>query len=57
MSRRAVPITWALGVALVSVLLISPIGCAGPSQEIIDEANSGQKDFLLGPEDVLDIAV
>jgi len=56
-SRRAVHITWALGVALVSVLLISPTGCAGPSQEVIDEANSGQKDFLLGPEDVLDIAV
>ncbi|MCS6319788.1 MAG: polysaccharide biosynthesis/export family protein [Nitrospira sp.] len=25
--------------------------------EVIDEANSAQKDFLLGPEDVLEIAV
>lgn len=42
---------------LASVLFLSGIGCAGPSAEVIDEANSAQKDFLLGPEDVLEIAV
>jgi polysaccharide export outer membrane protein len=32
-------------------------GCARPSQEIIEEASNSSKDFLLGPEDVLDIVV
>jgi len=42
----------------MSVLLISATGCAGgPSMEVIQEANSGQKEFVLGPEDVLEIAV
>lgn len=59
MSRRAVHLTsWAICGVLLSVLLITATGCAGrPSQEVIDEAKSGKKDFLLGPEDVLDIAV
>jgi len=56
-SRRAAHITWAMGVALMSVLLVSMTGCAGPSMEAIEEANSAQRDFLLGPEDVLDIRV
>ena len=34
-----------------------PIGCVTPSQEAIEEASNSQKDFLLGPEDVLDIVV
>lgn len=46
-----------MGGLLVAVLLMSGIGCAGPSAEVIEEANSAQKDFLLGPEDVLEIAV
>lgn len=42
----------------MSVLLIVAAGCGhGLSPEIIEEANSAQKDFLLGPEDVLEIAV
>ena len=32
-------------------------GCVQPSQEIIDEASNSNKEFLLGPEDVLDIVV
>jgi polysaccharide export outer membrane protein len=43
--------------ALVIAMGTSVIGCAGPSAEVIAEANSVKKDFILGPEDVLDIAV
>jgi polysaccharide export outer membrane protein len=32
-------------------------GCAQTSQDIIEEASNSSKDFLLGPEDVLDIVV
>ena len=32
-------------------------GCVQPSQEIIDEASNSSREFLLGPEDVLDIVV
>lgn len=45
------------GLLLVSAFLLIVTGCTGPSVEVIDEANSAQKDFLLGPEDVLEIAV
>ncbi|ULA58188.1 MAG: Capsule polysaccharide export protein [Nitrospira sp.] len=58
MNRRAPRSTWAIGRMLVSALLIAVAGCGhGLSSEIIEEANSAQKDFLLGPEDVLEIAV
>lgn len=39
------------------ILLVSLVGCSAPSQEIVEEASNAQKDFLLGPEDVLDITV
>jgi len=46
---------------LVLTLVLSCLsmlaGCARPSQEIIEEASNSSKDFLLGPEDVLDIVV
>ncbi len=43
---------------LILALSFSLYGCAdGPSSEVIREANSAQKDFLLGPEDVLEVAV
>lgn len=42
---------------LILAITISAVGCAGPSAEVIAEANSAKKDFVLGPEDVLDIAV
>ncbi len=43
--------------ALVLATGMSVIGCAGPSEEVIAEANSTNEEFLLGPEDVLDITV
>ena len=42
---------------LVMTLVSSLVGCSVPSKEILEEANNSQKDFLLGPEDVLDIVV
>ena len=42
---------------LVMTLVSSLVGCSAPSKEILEEANNSQKDFLLGPEDVLDIVV
>ena len=43
--------------ALVIAIGMSVVGCAGPSEEVIAEANSTKEEFLLGPEDVLDITV
>ena len=58
MNRRTVHLTRAIGWLLLSVLLITVQGCAGgPSWEAIEEANRGGKDFVLGPEDVLEISV
>ena len=58
MIERDVCINRAVAGVLMSALLIAIIGCAqGPPMEVIEEANSAQKDFLLGPEDVLEIAV
>ena len=57
MNRSEDHITKAIRGVLVSALLISGMGCGGLPMEIITEANSAQKDFLLGPEDVLEIAV
>ena len=39
------------------VLLIGTAGCSAVSVEVIDEAKNSPKEFLLGPEDVLDILV
>lgn len=41
----------------VCVVLMVVTACSAPSQEVVDEAANSQKDFLLGPEDVLDIVV
>ena len=43
--------------ALVLATGMTAIGCAGPSSEVIAEAESATEEFLLGPEDVLDISV
>jgi polysaccharide biosynthesis/export protein len=48
------------GVVCFGVLLClasGMTGCRGPSREAVEEASNSQKDFLLGPEDVLDIVV
>jgi polysaccharide export outer membrane protein len=42
---------------LVITLVSSLVGCSAPSREILEEVNDSQRDFLLGPEDVLDIVV
>ena len=42
---------------LVLAMGISTIGCSGLSEEIIAEAKSATNEFLLGPEDVIDIVV
>jgi polysaccharide export outer membrane protein len=44
-------------VVVITALLGSVVGCAAPSRDIVEEAGNTQKDFLLGPEDVLDIVV
>jgi polysaccharide biosynthesis/export protein len=46
-------VIWALILAVVT----TSVGCSGPSAEVIAEANSAEREFLLGPEDVIDIAV
>ena len=42
---------------VMTTLLGSMVGCFEPSREMVEEAGNNQKDFLLGPEDVLDIVV
>lgn len=46
-------------VVVIGALLGSVVGCFMPSRdsEIVEEASNTQKEFLLGPEDVLDIVV
>ena len=39
------------------VMCYGAAGCSAVTVEIIDEAKNSQKEFLLGPEDVLDIVV
>jgi len=63
MRKRAVHLGRTIGGGLLSILLIMVIGCgSGPSRETLDreaieEASRGGNDFLLGPEDVLEISV
>ena len=63
MRKKAVHLGKTIGGGLLSVLLIMVIGCgSGPSRETLDreaieEASRGGNDFLLGPEDVLEISV
>ena len=42
---------------VITALLGSMVGCFEPSRDLVEEAGNNQKDFLLGPEDVLDIVV
>lgn len=42
---------------LVINVVIGLVGCTGPSREAVEEAGNSQKDFLMGPEDVLDIVI
>lgn len=45
------------GIVLACGIMAGIAGCGKVSKEVIAEANNSQKDFLLGPEDVLDIVV
>ncbi len=42
---------------LVAVALVGLLGCAGMSEEVLREATQSSNEFLLGPEDVLEIVV
>ncbi len=42
---------------LVAVALIGLLGCAGMPEEVLREATQSSNEFLLGPEDVLEIVV
>jgi polysaccharide export outer membrane protein len=44
-------------VLVIIALLGSVVGCSTPSREMVEEAANTKKEFLLGPEDVLDIVV
>ena len=44
-------------VVVIIAFLGSMAACSQPSREIVEEAGSAKKEFLLGPEDVLDIVV
>jgi polysaccharide biosynthesis/export protein len=44
-------------VVVITALLGSLVGCFETAGDIVEEAGNSQKDFLLGPEDVLDIVV
>ncbi len=44
-------------IALGAVVLVGLFGCAGISNEIVQEVAQSPKDFLLGPEDLLEIVV
>jgi polysaccharide export outer membrane protein len=46
-----------IALTLVLACLSTVAGCTRPTQEIIEEASNSSKDFLLGPEDVLDIVI
>jgi len=41
----------------VTILLIAAGGCSGTPKAMLEEANRPAKDFLLGPEDVLEVVV
>jgi polysaccharide export outer membrane protein len=50
------PITWIT--RLLPVVLLALVnGCSGLEPELLNEVNKAPKDFLLGPEDVLEVTV
>jgi polysaccharide export outer membrane protein len=58
MSEQAFGLTSVVPAALFLLAVLSSMtGCSEIAPEVVAEANSVQKDFLLGPEDVLEIAV
>lgn len=54
------PIAHIIGryLCILAVALLAPIGCADLPREVLDEANRpAAKEFLLGPEDVVEVTV
>ena len=44
-------------IAMTMLLIAASPGCTGLSKEVLEEANRPSKEFLLGPEDVLEVVV
>ena len=42
---------------LVLTVLAGAVACTGLPKEVLDEVNGSSKEFLIGPEDVLDVVV
>jgi len=47
----------ALSVLIVLTVLAGAVACTGLPKEVLDEVNGSSKEFLIGPEDVLDVVV
>src|SRR5687767_8508852 len=57
MNRYASRLLQAVAVTIAIGLQGSVAGCSGLDKEVLEEAAHISQDFLLGPEDVLDIVV
>src|SRR5437867_7787585 len=44
-------------VLIVLTVLAAAVACTGLPKEVLDEVNGSSKEFLIGPEDVLDVVV
>jgi len=42
---------------IVLTVLVGAVACTGLPKEVLDEVNGSSKEFLIGPEDVLDVVV
>jgi polysaccharide export outer membrane protein len=49
--------TRALRSLIVLAVLAGAVACTGLPKEVLDEVNGSSKEFLIGPEDVLDVVV
>jgi polysaccharide export outer membrane protein len=49
--------TRALSGLIVLAVLAGAVACSGLPKELLDEVNGSSKEFLIGPEDVLDVVV
>ncbi len=47
----------ARSVLIVLTVLAGAVACTGLPKEVLDEVNGSSKEFLIGPEDVLDVVV
>src|SRR3989441_4353273 len=47
----------AISVLMVLTVLAGAVACTSLPKEVLDEVNGSSKEFLIGPEDVLDVVV